>query len=84
MTRINGDGSSTSSDVAGSLLAETEAQIERSRERLVASIGALREEITDLTDWREWVRRRPAPFVAGAFALGFWVGWRTSGRAHEG
>jgi hypothetical protein len=80
MTRINGDAS-TADDPT---MADTEAQIERSRERLVASFGALREEITTLTDWREWIRRRPAPFVAGAFAVGFWVGWRASGRAQLG
>ena len=58
---------------------ETEAELERSRDKLVASLGALREEITTLIDWREWIRRRPAPFVAGAFALGLWMGWRASG-----
>jgi len=63
-------------------LEQTEAEIERTRERLAASLGALREEISGLTDWREWVRRRPAPFVAGAFALGLLIGWRAAGRAH--
>jgi hypothetical protein len=76
MTRLN-TGTSTAEDTA---LRETEAEIERSRQRLAASLGALREEITTLTDWREWFRRRPAPFVAGAFALGFLVGWRASDR----
>ena len=77
MPRLNG-GSPSTPDTA---LQETEAEVERSRERLAASLGALREEITDLADWRGWVRRRPEAFVAGAFALGFLVGWRTSGRA---
>jgi hypothetical protein len=80
MTRINGDPITATQDPA---LRETEAEIERSRQRLVASLGALREEITTLTDWREWIRRRPAPFVAGAFAVGFWLGWRASGARHH-
>ena len=75
MTRLNRD-TITSVD---STVRETEAELERSREKLVASLGALREEITDLVDWREWIRRRPTPFVAGAFALGLWFGWRASG-----
>jgi hypothetical protein len=66
------------SDVPASELAvrETEEQITRSRERLAASLGALREELGSLTDWREWVRRRPLPFLAGALVLGLWSGWR--------
>jgi hypothetical protein len=61
-------------------LRETEAEIQRTRARLSASLGALREEISDLTDWRSWLERQPLPFIAGAFALGFLVGWSTSGR----
>jgi hypothetical protein len=80
MTRINGDTITATQDPT---LRETEAEIERSRKRLVASLGALREEITTLTDWREWIRRRPAPFVAGAFAVGFWLGWRASGARQD-
>jgi hypothetical protein len=78
-TRTNGDpnrgAERDDEDVA---LRETEAEIAATRERLAASLGALREEITTLTDWREWVRRRPAPFVLGAFALGFLAGWRAA------
>lgn len=74
------DEESTTTTAEDPALRETELQIERSRERLAASLGALREEITDLADWREWVRRRPEAFVLGAFALGLAIGWR-SGRA---
>ena len=78
-TRTNGnpnrDVEQDDEDVA---LRETEAEIAATRERLAASLGALREEITTLTDWREWIRRRPAPFVLGAFALGFLAGWRAA------
>jgi hypothetical protein len=76
MTRLIDDTSTGETTT----LRETEAEIERSRERLAASLGALREELTTLTDWREWIRRRPVPFVAGAVALGFVIGWRASGR----
>jgi hypothetical protein len=76
MNRVNGNQSAG----ASTALQETEAQIERTRERLTASLGALREEISDLTDWRTWVERRPVPFLAGAFVAGLLVGWSTSGR----
>jgi hypothetical protein len=75
-TRLDDETGSATADPA---LRETELQIERSRERLAASLGALREEITDLTDWREWVRRRPEAFVLGALALGFALGWAQGG-----
>jgi hypothetical protein len=76
MTRPNGE-EGLSADTA---LRETELEIERTRERLAASIGALREEITTLVDWREWIRARPAVFVGGAFTLGLLLGWRAAGR----
>jgi hypothetical protein len=74
MDRLNG---TADTDLA---LQETEAEIERTRERLSASLGALRDELSDLTDWRSWIERRPLPFLAGAFAFGFIVGLSTSGR----
>jgi hypothetical protein len=77
-TRLDEEPTTTTAEDPA--LRETELQIERSRERLAASLGALREEITDLADWREWVRRRPEAFVLGAFALGLAIGWR-GGRA---
>ena len=61
-------------------LERTEAEIERTRERLTASLGALRDEISDLADWRAWIERRPLPFLAGAFTVGFLLGLTTSGR----
>ena len=77
MTRLN-NGHLTTISSEESALRETELQIERSRERLAASLVALREEITGLTDWREWIRRRPETFLVGAFALGFAIGWRSA------
>ena len=61
-------------------LEQTAAEIERTRERLSASRGALRDEISGLTDWRSWIERRPLPFLAGAFAFGVLMGLATSGR----
>jgi hypothetical protein len=55
---------------------QVRAEIERVREQIVSSATALREEVAMRTDWREWVRRRPGLVLAGAFALGFWIGSR--------
>ncbi len=55
---------------------EVRAELERAREQIVHSAAALRHEVAMTTDWREWVRRRPALFLAGAFAIGFYVGYR--------
>ncbi len=57
-------------------LNQTQEEIARTRERLTASLGALKEDLTTLTDWRTWVSERPLPFLAGALALGAWFGWR--------
>jgi hypothetical protein len=57
-------------------LARVEADIERTRERVATSVMALREEVARQTDWREWVRRRPGAFLAGAFVVGFMLGQR--------
>jgi hypothetical protein len=75
MDRLNDDSENT--ELA---LEQTEAEIERTRERLSASLGALKDEISELTDWRSWIERRPLPFLAGAFAFGFLIGLSTSGR----
>jgi hypothetical protein len=74
MTRLNGDQIGTSE----SAIEQTEAELERTRERFSASLGALREEISDLTEWRTWVERRPLQFLAGAFAAGLLVGLATT------
>ena len=76
MEKLHG-GLTEDNDLA---LERTEAEIERTRQRLTASLGALREEISDLADWRAWIERRPLPFLAGAFAFGLLLGLTTSGR----
>lgn len=65
------DENGHSRDIA---LREMEAEIARTRERLVDSIAALKYEITTLSDWRSWIRRRPLPFLGGAFLLGLSIG----------
>lgn len=57
-------------------LARAEADIERTRERVATSVMALREEVARQANWREWVRRRPGTFLAGAFVVGFIWGQR--------
>jgi Flp pilus assembly protein TadD len=57
-------------------LARVEADIERTRERVATSVMALRQEVARQTDWRQWVRRRPGAFLAGAFVVGFILGQR--------
>lgn len=57
-------------------LARAESDVVRARERVAQSMMALRNEVARQVDWRSWVERRPALFVAGAFAFGFWLGNR--------
>ncbi len=56
--------------------AEIRAEIERTREQIASSAEALRREVTVRTDWREWVRRRPALCLVGAFAVGLLIARR--------
>ena len=56
--------------------AEVRAEIERAREQIASSAEALRHEVAMRTDWREWVRRKPALFLMGAFAVGFFIAKR--------
>ena len=55
---------------------EVRAEIERARAQIARSAAALRDEVAATADWREWVRRRPGVLLAGAFALGFFIGYR--------
>lgn len=52
------------------------AEIERTRAELATSVTALREQVTQATDWREWVRKRPLLTVGAAFMIGFLLGQR--------
>jgi ElaB/YqjD/DUF883 family membrane-anchored ribosome-binding protein len=54
-----------------------QAEIERAREEITRSVLALRERVNEATDWRTWVRRRPALALTVAFGVGFWLGYRS-------
>ena len=56
--------------------AEIRAEIERARQQIASSAEALRHEVSVRTDWREWVRRKPALCLVGAFATGFLIARR--------
>jgi hypothetical protein len=53
-----------------------ERDIELARERVSQSVMALRDAVAKRTDWREWIRRHPGLFMAGAFTLGLLWGSR--------
>lgn len=55
---------------------EIRAQIERTREQIASSAEALRHAVAMRIDWREWVRRKPALCLMGAFATGFLIARR--------
>jgi hypothetical protein len=55
-------------------LLELEAQIAGARERLALSANALQRQLTEATDWRAWVRRKPGLTLALAFGLGVTLG----------
>jgi len=52
------------------------AEIERTRAELATSVTELREQVTQVTDWREWVRKRPLLTLGAAFMIGFLLGQR--------
>jgi hypothetical protein len=56
--------------------AMTEAELVRLRERLQTSLEALETRLSELRDWRSWVRRHPWPFLLGALTTGALVGLR--------
>jgi hypothetical protein len=53
---------------------EIRASIEQSRQELGVSIVKLRDEVSELTDWRAQVRRNQQPLMIGAAAAGFIIG----------
>ncbi len=52
------------------------AEIERTRDEIATRLASLRTSVTEATDWKTYVRRRPLAFLAGAFGLGLLVGLR--------
>jgi hypothetical protein len=59
---------------------EVRAEIARAREQIVASMDALRREVSMRTDWRQWVREHPGVCLTGAFLVGLWLGSRRRAR----
>ena len=53
---------------------EIRRDIERQREQLGHSVQALRNRVTELTDWRRQVREHRTELIAGAAVVGFAVG----------
>ena len=58
----------------GRTSAEIRADIERQREELSHSVEALRNRVTELTDWRRQVREHRRELIIGAAVVGFAVG----------
>jgi hypothetical protein len=54
--------------------AEIRKDIERQREQLGHSVEALRNRVTELTDWRRQVREHRTEIITGAAIVGFAVG----------
>ncbi len=69
-------GSEETKGTRNMAMVRTEAAIARTREEVAQSVDALRREITRRAHWRVWFRRRPGLFLAGALALGFYLGRR--------
>jgi len=59
---------------------ELRAEIERTRQQIQHSVVALRDGVAVVTDWRGWYRKRPEVWLAAAFAVGLYLGSRSSGR----
>ena len=75
-----GDGDMTKSITRSPELVRAERDIALARERVSQSVLALRDAVAKQTDWREWVRRNPGLFIAGAFTLGLLWGSRSGRR----
>ena len=56
--------------------AELREEIERARTQVVGTAHALRRQLHDTWDVRQWVARRPGLCLGIAFAAGLWLGIR--------
>ena len=56
--------------------AELREELERTRTQVVGTAHALRRQLHDTWDVRQWVARRPALCLGIAFAAGLWLGIR--------
>jgi hypothetical protein len=62
--------------VPGRSAAEIRRDIDTQREQLGTSVEALRERVTELTDWRRQVREHKQELIYAAAAVGFLIGAR--------
>ena len=53
---------------------EIRRSIESNRAELALSLGRLRGEVAEVTDWRRQLRRHQTPVLIGAAVAGFMVG----------
>jgi len=58
---------------------EIRASIEQNRQELGESLGRLRDEVTQLTDWRARLREHQAQLLPVAFTAGFVAGGGIAG-----
>jgi hypothetical protein len=64
----------TRDETATPAMLQAEAEIARARENVNTSVSALRQEVARTVDWREWYRRNPGIYLAGAFLIGLYLG----------
>jgi ElaB/YqjD/DUF883 family membrane-anchored ribosome-binding protein len=55
---------------------ELRAELERTRTQVVDTAQALRRQLHDIWDVRQWVARRPGLALGIAFTAGLWLGIR--------
>lgn len=70
----------TELEEASGILEANRAERERALAQLQESLDALSDRLSELRDWRGWIRRRPTPFLAVSFGLGLLLGWRRARR----
>ncbi len=58
-------------DLANQRVREIKARLDTARMRTRHSVRELKREVIEQVDWRRQFRARPAPFLVGAFFLGF-------------
>jgi len=77
--RLPGEGMRNGSQADSTTRRDPErirAEIEAARAEIADSLLALRDEVTDRLDWRNFVRRKPVLAVGVAFAVGYLLGRR--------
>lgn len=55
---------------SSSPVVETQRELARARQAVIASAHDIRDDVKELTDWRRPIRARPLLFIGSAFAVG--------------